>query len=786
MSANLKKRLITLTTAIAICSALAFAYWWGASSTSTSAKTTPSPPSDPTHTNRLIHELSPYLRLHAHNPVDWYPWGPEAIAKAKKEDKPIFLSVGYSSCYWCHVMERLVFSDQTIASQMNQLFVNIKVDREERPDIDEIYMTATQLITGRGGWPNSVFLTPELKPFFAGTYFPPEDSHGRPGFPRVLQALHVAWQENRKEIEKQATNIAQSITRIHTIRAHSDTTHYIPDLIPLAVDHIRTRFDPTNGGLGNAPKFPPDHAIGLLLAHYRQTQDPDVLRIITVTLGNMARGGIRDHIGGGFHRYATDTRWRVPHFEKMLYNQALLAHNYLTAFQITHKNSYRIAAEGILSFVSREMTDDNGGFYSSIDAETDAEEGAYYTWTEEDIRLILSDDAHFFLSCYALAPMPEGASGVIYKIATDSTLAATHNLDVATLHDRLAPLKEKLLKARGKRKRPLLDDKIITAWNGLMIGAYARAYSILGQSNYLDVAQKAADFLLDHLRTPTGDLFRLYREGHQKGNAYQEDYAFAIDGLLHLYKATNAGRYLAEATTLAENMHNRFWDPEDGGYFTTQSQTNLIVRTKSSHDSALPSGNAVALHVLQALIGLTQNPLYAQRAATLTKTFATQAAQTPGAFLHFIHGTMASSFPTEEGSPALLSNHEQIVIASASATPSSDKTNTRSVNVNLAIATGWHIQAAYPSEDYLIPTQISIDNPAAEIIDITYPLSENIMLSFEDQPVAVYTGNLTIPITLAFSSSLSDSALVLSLTYQACDDTRCLPPQTQRIPIKFQ
>lgn len=682
-------------------------------------------------------------------------------------------------------MERLVFSDPTIASQMNQLFVNIKVDREERPDLDDIYMTATQLITGHGGWPNSVFLTPNLEPFFAGTYFPPEDGHGRPGFPRVLQALHVAWQENRKEIEEQAAKITQSIARIQATRANADTTQNIGNLIRLAIDHIDTRFDPRNGGLGNAPKFPPDHAIGLLLSHYRQNQDPKALQMITATLDNIARGGIRDHIGGGFHRYATDARWRIPHFEKMLYNQALLAHNFLTAFEITKKSAYRIAAEEIFSFISSEMTDGNGGFYSAIDAETDGEEGAYYTWTEEEIRLVLADSAEFFLSCYGLAPMPEGASGVIYKTTTDSALAATQGIDVTTLRKLLGPLVKKLLKTRAKRKRPLLDDKIITAWNGLMIGAYARAYSILHQPDYLDVAQKSADFLLTDLRASNGDLVRLYREGRQKGDSYQEDYAFAIDGLLHLYKASNKAKYLAAATTLAEKMHNQFWDSEDGGYFLTHAQKDLIVRSKSPHDSALPSGNAVALHVFQALTTITQNPLYAQRTATLTKTFAAQAAQTPGAFLHFIHGTMAASPITSKELPSHLSDLGQKVIASA--TSSFGKSNVNHVNVNLTIATGWHIQAAYPSEDYLIPTRITIDSLAAQMIDITYPLPENMTLSFEDQPLAVYSGNVTIPVTLAVSSALSDTSnLFFILTYQACDDTRCLPPQTQRIPIKFQ
>ena len=747
--------------------AIAVGYWWGVYSSEN--PTTPSP----THQNRLSRELSPYLRLHAHNPVDWYPWGEEALAKARREDKPIFLSVGYSSCYWCHVMERLVFSDPDIAHLMNQFFVNIKVDREERPDIDGIYMTATQLMTGHGGWPNSVFLTPDLKPFFAGTYFPPEDSHGRPGFPRVIQALHVAWQEKRQELEKQADQISQSIARIHTTQTGSEKAG--EDLIGSAIDHIEKRFDPITGGLGTAPKFPPDHALNLLLTAYRQDPQAKYLDMVEQTLHHMALGGIRDHLGGGFHRYATDAQWRVPHFEKMLYNQALLTHNFLRAYQITNKTAYRIAAEGILDFVSREMTDSKGGFYSAIDAETEAEEGAYYTWTEQEIRQTLKKDTDFFLSCYALAPMPEGSAGVIYKTDKDSALSVRHQIDITTLHARLSPLKEKLLNARSQRTRPLLDDKIITAWNGLMIGAYARAYEVLDRADYLLAAQKAADFIRDNLRDADGNLYRIYREGQRKGEAYQEDYAFLIDGLLHLYRATHSARYLQDALSLSERMHTAFWDTLNGGYFLTQSQNEMIVRTKSFYDSALPSGNAVALHVLWELRALTQNPLYAQRALALTNSFAPPAENTPGALLHFIHGTMMASTP--------ILAPDSLVTASATALLY-DSANILKVNVRLNIASGWHIQASNPTDDYLIPTRFTLDTDIAEITQIDYPPAEDLQFPFAERAIAVYTDSFTVPLTLSFK--IQPKNLSLLLTYQACDSTRCLSPQTQRIAVDIK
>ena len=766
MPTNPTKYVLILTATVAIILAMAMGYWLGASSTDA--------PTTETHTqNRLSSELSPYLRLHAHNPVDWYPWGPEALSKAKKENKPIFLSVGYSSCYWCHVMERLVFSDPDIAAQMNQFFVNIKVDREERPDLDEIYMTATHLITGRGGWPNSVFLTPDLQPFFAGTYFPPKDAHGRPGFPRVIQALHIAWQENRPEIEKQAQEITHAIERIHT--PTSDRSAQNIDLITHAIDHIKSRFDPLNGGLGTAPKFPPDHALSLLLTAHNHTSDDQALKIITQSLDHMARGGIRDHLGGGFHRYATDAQWRVPHFEKMLYNQAFQVHNYVSAYAITQKPSYRIAAEEVLDFVSNILTSPEGGFYSALDAETKAEEGAYYTWTEQEIREILKADANFFLSCYALAPVPDSAAEVLYQASPDSALATLHDTDTTDLHARLKPLKQKLLTARSKRIRPLLDDKIITAWNGLMIGAFAHASEVFGRPQDLQTAEKAAHFLKKRLKNP--GLYRLYRKGQTKGRAYQEDYAYLIDGLLYLYRATDKQEYLDEAQTLSAQMHQKFWDAENGGYFLTETQDELIVRSKSPHDSALPSGNAVALHTQWTLYKLTKDPLYSQRADQLTMTFASLAAQTPGAFLHFTHGTMKAP------GYALADHPSNLIQATATALPSQLSESIK-VNVQIQIAPGWHIQASDPTEAFLIPTQVTLNSEDAQITQIDYPLPQTLLFSFSDAPLAVYADTLEIRLTIAIENR--PQSLSLSLHYQACDSTRCLLPETLPIELQWQ
>ncbi|MBT5830527.1 MAG: thioredoxin domain-containing protein, partial [Candidatus Latescibacteria bacterium] len=395
--------------------------------------------------NRLAQETSPYLRLHQHNPVDWYPWGEEAFDRARKEDKPIFLSVGYSSCYWCHVMERLVFSDKEIAKVMNTLFINVKVDREERPDIDALYMTATQLLSGHGGWPNSVFLTPDLKPFYAGTYFPPEDSHGRPGFSRVLQALHMAWQEKRSDINDQAEQIAQTIRKIHTSQP-ANTSWSQRDLTDKLQTYFQNHFDWQNGGFGNAPKFPPDQALALL-------QDPsisfaDAKDMIALTLTKMANGGIQDHLGGGFHRYSTDAKWHVPHFEKMLYNQSLFAESYLHAYQNTQTETYRQTVEDLLQFVSTSMTDANGGFYSAIDAETDAEEGAHYIWAESEIRNIIGSDTDLLFEAFALAPVPDTQAGALYRIQSDADLAQEKDMPTTEIHGQISKLRSRLLEER--------------------------------------------------------------------------------------------------------------------------------------------------------------------------------------------------------------------------------------------------------------------------------------------------------------------------------------------------
>ena len=760
--------------------ALGIGYWMGQHNQGTQMQ------ANQTHTtkpNRLAQETSPYLRLHQHNPVDWYPWGEEAFQKAKKEDKPIFLSVGYSSCYWCHVMERLVFSDSEIAQLMNSLFVNVKVDREERPDIDALYMTATQVISGHGGWPNSVFLTPDLKPFYAGTYFPPEDSHGRPGFPRVLQSLHVAWQEKRQQIEEQADNIVQTIRNVHS--NHPTTTPWSQtDFTKKLQAHFQNHFDWRNGGFGTAPKFPPDQALSILLNFPKIV--PDASDMLTLTLNKMANGGMQDHLAGGFHRYSTDAKWHVPHFEKMLYNQSQLAENYLQAYQSTQNETHRQTSENILHFVATTMTDQNGGFYSALDAETDAVEGAHYIWTESEIRNTLNTDADLFFAAYALAPVPDTEAGALYRIQSDSDLAQTKNKPITEIQTQITQAKNHLLQKRNQRKFPLLDDKIITGWNGLMIAAYAQAARVLNEPKHATTAQNAATFILQNLRDESGILYRIYHAKKFKIPAYQEDYAYFIRGLLELYRTTKTPTFLNEAEHLTQQMNTHFWDDQNGGYFFTPSNTELFVRAKSSSDGALPSGNAVALHNLIDLHELTGQSRYLKQAHKLASAFAHNALESPAGYLHFIHGilrlpqtdTQTDTTHTQQTDPHVQAQLHVITIPTQIG-------DLLQAEIEIQIAPQWHIQSASPTHDFLIATQVQIAtrDTLAEL-NITYPSAQQMPLAIAESPIDVYTGTIRIPITCRVTPHQPQNAhLSFNLTYQACDEASCLQPKTISLPL---
>ncbi|MCX5720641.1 MAG: DUF255 domain-containing protein [Nitrospirae bacterium] len=560
-------------------------------------------PRESAQTNRLIHETSPYLLQHASNPVDWYPWGPEALQAAKEQNRPILLSIGYSACHWCHVMERESFENAAIAAVMNRHFICIKVDREERPDLDEIYMQATVTLNrGQGGWPMTVFLTPEQEPFFAGTYFPPEDRWGRPGFPSLLKKIAEAWEKDTTGLRNQARQLTDRLK--NELKAVSPVSVSV-SVLDEAVTQFRKDFDDQHAGFGSAPKFPPSAGLSLLLRCYRRTGDSHTLQMVTRTLDAMAAGGIYDHIGGGFARYSTDERWLVPHFEKMLYDNALLAKTYVEAYQVTKQASYRQVTTEVLDYILREMTDPAGGFYSATDADSEGIEGKFFVWTPAEVQAVLlnEEDTRRFCACYDITD--EGNwehHSIPNRLRPIEAVTKELDLTLDELHETIQRVRPLLYRARQQRVAPALDDKIITAWNGMMISAMAEAGRVLGVSHYIDGAMKATDFLLQVHRTSDGRLLRTSRQGRAHLDGVLEDYAYLAEGLIDLYEACGQERYLTAALQLGETMVGSFQDKDQGGFFTTaEGHETLIIRTREGADGATPSGNSVAVSALARL-----------------------------------------------------------------------------------------------------------------------------------------------------------------------------------------
>ncbi len=567
--------------------------------------TTPS--SEPVRkANRLAGETSPYLLQHAHNPVDWYPWGEEAIQKARTEDKPIFLSIGYSACHWCHVMEHESFENPEIATLMNDRFVNIKVDREERPDLDQIYMSAVQAMTGHGGWPMSVFLTPDLKPFFGGTYFPPSDARGMAGFPRVLLGVHRAWEERRNEIRESAAEMTEQLQAFAALPRSQGKLEV--SLLDNAARVILRNFDPKDGGFGRAPKFPHPMDLKVLLRHHARTRDDYALHAVRHTLDKMARGGIYDHLGGGFARYSTDERWLVPHFEKMLYDNALLASAYLEAYQATREPDFARVARETMEYVLGRMTAPEGAFFSTEDADSEGKEGKYYVWTLGEFEQILgADRARTFAQVYDVTPSGNWEHQNILNLPkTIAQAAKLLGRDEANLRDELDRSRAELLAVRDRRVPPGKDTKVLVAWNGLMIASMAEGGRILKESRYLDAASRAAGFILDRMRQDDGRLLHTYKDGRARLDAYLDDYADLIDGLTRLYEATGEPRWIESSMELARVMIEEFLDPTDGGFFYTgHHHEALITRQKDYSDNATPSGNGMAATALLRLGALT-------------------------------------------------------------------------------------------------------------------------------------------------------------------------------------
>ena len=566
--------------------------------------------------NRLANETSPYLLQHANNPVDWYPWGEEALARAKAEDKPILLSIGYSACHWCHVMERESFENEETASLMNERFVNIKVDREERPDLDAVYMEAVQMMTGSGGWPMTVFLTPEGKPFYGGTYFPPVDYSNLPGFPRLVTAISDAYRDQRGQIEETTKQITEKMGQTNQLT--KSNTLLTVDILHTAYNNLATSFDYQNGGVGMAPKFPQPMALEFLLRYNHHGFSERALEMVSLTLDNMAQGGIYDQIGGGFHRYSTDAYWLVPHFEKMLYDNAQLARLYLHAYLVTGRPMYRRITEETLNYVLREMTDPLGGFYSAQDADSEGEEGKFFVWTPQEIQAVLGEeDGNLIGGYFGLTEAGNFEGKTILNVPQELTSFAEELvLDLEQLEAKIERAKVSLRDVREERIHPLLDDKVLASWNGLMLRAFAEAAAALNNEKYLNAAIANAEFLVNTMK-PDGRLLRTYRGGQAKLLGYLEDYAFVADGLLALYEATFQQRWLDEAVSLADSMVDLFWDENAGAFYDTGiDHESLVVRPRDVFDNAQPCGGSVASDLLLRLAVITGNQEYTVKATT--------------------------------------------------------------------------------------------------------------------------------------------------------------------------
>jgi len=585
------------------------------------------------HINRLKNETSPYLLQHAHNPVDWYPWNEEALTRARAENKPIMLSIGYSACHWCHVMERESFENEEIARLMNVNFINIKVDREERPDLDQIYMNAVQMMTSHGGWPLTVFLTPDLIPFFGGTYFPPEDRYQIPGFPRVLIGVAEAYRTRTAEVQQTSREILAELQNMGAARLSAEALS--PSMLDTALRDISRRYDSTYGGFGGAPKFPaPMNLEFALRTHYRTGEDA-TLEIVTHTCHRMAEGGMYDQLGGGFHRYSTDARWLVPHFEKMLYDNALLSRLYLHVYQLTGDEFFRRVVEETLDYVVREMTDpQSGGFYSTQDADSEGVEGKFFVWTIDEIKRLLGEEDGALVGAYYDAS-EEGNfedSNILHVPQSEGQVAHKAGVPLERLMKAVERGRRVLFEARERRIKPARDEKVLTAWNGMMLESFAEASAVLERADHRIVAERNAEFLLTHLRRD-GLLLHTYKDGQAKYHGYLDDYAHIASGLVTLYEVTGEIRWLEEAQTLTERMIEEFWDEDGGGFFYTgNSGEQLIVRTKDYLDNATPSGNSVAAELLLRLAILTDNQDYRLKATMIFRLAQNQTARYPSAF----------------------------------------------------------------------------------------------------------------------------------------------------------
>jgi uncharacterized protein YyaL (SSP411 family) len=803
------ERGLTFQSVASITSLLALCVSAAGQSTTKDAKPRP--------VNRLAQESSPYLLQHAHNPVDWYPWGPEAFAKAKQEKKLVFLSIGYSSCHWCHVMERESFANPDVAKLMNQWFVCIKVDREERPDVDSIYMTALNVLGQRGGWPLSMFLTAEGKPIIGGTYWPPEDKEvggdKMLGFKTVLKTMNEWQSDKANKLHEQADKIAAA-----TVEALAGTVRGMPlinldrSLVTSAVEEVKDEFDPEYGGFGSkargfkGTKFPVPSYLELLLHEAMRSNSTELTGMVTLTLDRMARGGIYDQLGGGFHRYSIERTWTVPHFEKMLYDNAQLAEVYARAYRLTKNPLYRRVLRETLAFIDREMTSPDGGFYSALDADSDGGEGLFYVWSSEDIDAVLPEkaDAGLLKKVYGAEGMPNFESKYhilllpkpLIEVAKDTKLAEEE------LMARLAPLRQRLFDSRAKRPRPFLDTKVLTGWNGEMIAGYAVAGQALGEAKYIATASRAADFMLKNLRTKAGRLLRTYGQRAGKGhearlNAYLDDYSYLAHGLLCLHDATGDRKWLDEARTLTDRAVELFADPKAGGFFyTSNDHEQLFARSKDQYDGAQPSGNSIMARNLVRLWTKTGERQYRDLAARTLKAFSA-ALKTNPTGLTAMADALALYLDAQEGqgeqqpkAEALVhaggaKKSDSVVKAKAGVTPEKpDIDGKQVVTLTLTIDKGWHIYANPPGLDDLVPVQTTVMVNAKtkpQDVQMEYPqgqvISDKILGKYR-----VYEDKVSIMATVRRATG-DMSPLEVTVKFQSCNDKQCLLPATIKVTV---
>jgi len=731
------------------------------------------PNGKPKYTNRLILESSPYLIQHAHNPVDWFPWGKEAFAKAKAENKPVFLSIGYSTCHWCHVMERESFDNEQIASFLNEHFVSIKVDREQLPDIDAYYMTSVMLINGQGGWPMSNFLLANGRPFFGGTYFPPHQ------FQDILAKISHVWQTRQQELISSAEKITAAIENINSSKKTAEKIDQ--QVIHHAVAGIMAGYDSDRGGFSPAPKFPNEPLLFLLLGQIeRGKADANVQKAVFHSLNAMMQGGIYDQVGGGFHRYATDNNWLIPHFEKMLYNQTHLVRIYLQAYQITGNPLYKRVVQQTLDYLLREMKSPQGGFYSATDADSEGEEGLFFVWKKQQILDVLPDDlGKLAVKIFGVTETGnfEGRNILFLPVALDE-YAKKHNIKLKGLIEKVDKIREILRQDREKRTHPLRDEKILTAWNGMAIAAFAEAGYQLEDSVYLDEAKKAAQFIWQHNRQQSGKLYRVHLNGSASIDAAQEDYAYLAEGYLRLYDATGDYDWLEKAQQLADIMLKTFWDQNQGGFYMAQhSKIAPHIRDlKEANDGAMPSGNSVALKVLAELTKRSGGMTYQDKAWETVAAFSDQVKTHPGAYAYFLLG-VDQLLAGEAGNIQYAANGAVAIKATVQA----DDNNKFKLILDLSLKPGWHVNAHQPLQKDLIATEVKLaDNQHWQLESVIYPEPEKKKLAFQETELALYEKQLLLQATILKKIEAVLKIPIL-VTLQACNEQHCLAPETIKI-----